>query len=230
VAKNFIEEMSQDLEKPIIELISGIEISTSWNNKEIHILGYNFDLNSRYLKDLIERQNTQFLDIYQKIIDEINSKNKTNLKLNDFKNFIKDKSYIKPLFADWLVSVGAVRMKFEAFGNYLNNYNARLISPEKAVETIAKAGGISVLAHPRDIAEQDAEKFINNLIKSGLKGIEIFHYYISPEKQEFWVSIAKKYSLILTGGSDAHDLDLFLYPKTYIPSWAGCNLNYRKIP
>ena len=82
--------------------------------------------------------------------------------------------------------------------------------PKKVIEAIHKAGGIAVLAHPCCCNVFSLDKFVKKLKSFGLDGIEVYYPYdrfrgivkFSSRKAPF--ELAKKYDLILTGGSDEH--------------------------
>lgn len=81
---------------------------------------------------------------------------------------------------------------------------------KKLINAIHDAGGIAVLAHPACCWAISAEKFISDLVKLGLDGIEIYYPYPRWRKflrfapVEIYENIADKYNLIKTGGSDCH--------------------------
>jgi hypothetical protein len=79
-------------------------------------------------------------------------------------------------------------------------------TPEEAVEVIRECGGISSLAHPGRITMRTEEKvkFIERLCDCGLNGIEAVYSGHTEEETAYYKEIAKKYNLLVTGGSDTH--------------------------
>lgn len=82
------------------------------------------------------------------------------------------------------------------------------------IDSIHKAGGIAVLAHPCSCWALNMEKFVSDLVKLGLDGIEVYYPYprwrkylkfSNPANIE---AIADKYNLIKTGGTDCHDIHI----------------------
>ena len=71
----------------------------------------------------------------------------------------------------------------------------------EAVEVIIKTGGIPVLAHPKLIGD---DQQIAGLVEKGLKGIEVYHPSNDHLDQQRYLGIAKRYDLLVTGGSDWH--------------------------
>lgn len=74
------------------------------------------------------------------------------------------------------------------------------------VNTINDSGAISVLAHPHTLKlnDEDLIAYIKNLVDNGLQGIECYHSNSTLEQTEFYCKLAKKFNLIITGGSDHH--------------------------
>lgn len=77
------------------------------------------------------------------------------------------------------------------------------MSPFEAARIIHKAGGIAVLAHP---AEIENLSYVEEILHSGvMDGMEVFHPSVLQEKNKHdWLAIAKKYHLMVSGGSDLH--------------------------
>lgn len=81
---------------------------------------------------------------------------------------------------------------------------------QELINSIHKAGGIAVLAHPACCWALDMEKFLKDLISMGLDGIEVYYpyprwrRYFRFASQERIEELACKYNLIKTGGTDLH--------------------------
>jgi len=84
------------------------------------------------------------------------------------------------------------------------------LTPFQAIELIKESGGVPILAHPGKIIESllvgnDKERpIIEELIESGLSGIEVFYPSHTKEEIASLVSVAQKYGLLITGGTDYH--------------------------
>ena len=74
---------------------------------------------------------------------------------------------------------------------------------EDAVKSILRIGGIPVLAHPGE--QKLTEKDIAEIVKMGIKGLEVHSYKHKPELIQEYTQIAKKYNLFVTSGTDFHD-------------------------
>ncbi len=84
--------------------------------------------------------------------------------------------------------------------------NSFLVNPkfedaQKVIEAIHEAGGIAVLAHP---GAYSSDAVMENLIKAGIDGIEVWCPDHDEEKTESLLAFAKKNKLLTTGGSNFH--------------------------
>ena len=76
------------------------------------------------------------------------------------------------------------------------------LTPADAVALILRAGGVPVLAHPRDVLH-----YIAPLVKVGLVGLEVHYGLYDDALISKHSHLAKAYGLIATGGSDFHGLN-----------------------
>ena len=74
-------------------------------------------------------------------------------------------------------------------------------APCEAVAFVRSAGGVPVLAHP---GRSVSSLLITGLIEAGLEGIEAYHPAHDVMMTQVWLDVAKRYGLIVTGGSDFH--------------------------
>ena len=117
----------------------------------------------------------------------------------------------RPHFAAVLVRHGAVPDYQTAFDEYLAKgakayIGRKLFRPAEAVELMIGAGAVPVLAHPMtmNISMDEIERFTDELIEAGLKGIEGFHGDYTTDAQAPLRDLAGRRGLIASGGSDYH--------------------------
>ena len=108
-----------------------------------------------------------------------------------------------------MLEVKAIRTFHEAFDKYIGRNGIAYIERFRlnvfeAIETIREYHGIPVLAHPGYIKNLD--ELLPKLIKSGLKGIEVFYANYDTNTINRLKNIASKYGLIPCGGSDYHGI------------------------
>jgi len=100
----------------------------------------------------------------------------------------------------------------EAFENYLGEgkpaYVPKMrLEPVFGIEMIHSSGGLAVLAHPLysgTKTREEVEELVRLLKEAGLDGIECYYSDHSPADTNFYLRLARKYGLLVTGGSDFH--------------------------
>lgn len=189
-------------------IIPGIEISTEYKGHEIHILGYFIDIRKDNLVDTLQIIRSSRINRAMEIISELRkigiSISNEDIEINKFV------SVGRPHIAKILVEKGYSANVKEAFRQFLTKgkpgYVERFkLSFKEALSLIKASNGISVLAHPGEIYEGlNIETVILDLKAYGLIGIEVFHPAHGEQKTSKFYNLAKKYRLIITGGSDCH--------------------------
>lgn len=197
-----------------IDFIPGIELGTYNNYDEIHILGYYIDYkNLNFLRYLNEFQEQRFKRA-NKMIGKLNSIG-YSIALDEVLENMNDdsKSIGRPHIARALVDKGYFKNITEVFDKLIGNggpaYVERFkISVKEGIELIKNVDGIPVLAHPalnKNLSRgREFESFIEKLTEYGLEGIEVYHSRHSKTDSVYYDSIANRYNLIATGGSDCH--------------------------
>ena len=188
-----------------VELIPGIELSCVENGTEYHILAYNFDPSSQLLNRHLEYYKSTRLDRAEKMLKNLEQFD-IFIKLDELIERFGETSLARPHVATMLAENGHVDNIKEAFNLYLGDgmpaCEEKVDFPVKsAIDMIQKAGGISVLAHP---AKYITRTRINEMIKEGLNGIEVWHPMHLPPMQRKYLRMADDNLLIPTGGSDYH--------------------------
>ena len=188
-----------------MELIPGIEISAKDNQKEVHILGYYIDYNSRELKEFCNK-NVEQRNIRNRKYVEMFNELGVNITYDEVAQNAKTMVVSKIHFADLLLKKGYTTYFREAFKKYFNKKSFKDIKADsasviEAIDIIKKAGGIPVLAHPKVLnwSQEVLEDKINMWSEAGLEGIECFYTGHTNSEQKQYLQIAKKYNLVVTG-------------------------------
>ena len=116
----------------------------------------------------------------------------------------------RPHIARAMLEKGYIASIREAFDRYISRDGPAYVEREKmtpveAVELILQSNGLPVLAHP--LTTPNPEKMVIEMKRAGLVGIEAYYGAYTTEEVNRLVRIAKRHSLIATGGSDYHGLD-----------------------
>lgn len=193
-----------------IEIISGIEFSTEYLNRDIHILGlyinpYNpaFQEHIRSFRKSRDLRNRKMcLRLAQLGIDITYES-----LCESFEGSILTRAH----YARYLYEHGYVKSLKEAFERYVGDHCPAFvprekITPAEAVQLILNAGGIPVLAHPilYRFSDRVLETLVSELKDAGLMGIETVYSTYAPSEERYIRRLAAKYDLLITGGSDYH--------------------------
>lgn len=195
---------------PVPEVIPGIELSSEYQGKDIHVVGLCIDWHNarfqEYLRSFVtsrDVRNEKMCALLREAGIEISYE-----KLREsFPNSVITRAH----YAKYMQAHGYIRSMAEAFDRYVGDHcpcyvPREKVTPAKAVALILDADGIPVLAHPVLYHMSDAklEILVGELKDAGLMGIEALYstYRLCDERQI--CGLAKKYDLLISGGSDFH--------------------------
>ena len=198
------------LAKPIadelgVELIPGVEVTTTFREKEAHILAYFFETDTNYFEDFLNAQKKSRVDRIKGIIDTLNDQ-KIEVEYDEVWAEANGANLGRPHIAKVLIDKGYVSGMNEAFKLYLSNEKLGDIknnypSSKEVIKMIKNVGGAAILAHPgRLYTAEEVEEFIS----LGVDGLECIHPSHNYRRQEYFSQLCEKRSLLKTGGSDYH--------------------------
>lgn len=188
-----------------VDVISGMELSATLDEHDIHLLGYFFDHTHRNLLEYLTFYRKERKKRAERIVEKLNDLS-IPLTIESVMEQAGDGSVGRPHIANALLEEGMTETYHEAFFKYIGfgkpAYEKKYqVTPREAIELIASAGGISFIAHPGNNID---EKVLVELIKQGVDGIEVIHPSHSPERVAHYKGIADEYFLLTSGGSDFH--------------------------
>ncbi|MGX1925239.1 RNase RNM [Vibrio sp. NH-7] len=193
-----------------IKLINGIEISTVWQNKDIHIVGLNIDLNSPALQALIAQQKAHREGRAELIAHRLSKATREGV-LEEVKQIAGDAPVTRAHFAKWLVENGYAKTMQQVFKKYLTRNNPGYVPPawcsmSEAVEVIHAAGGQAVLAHPGryDLTAKWIKRLLAAFVEAGGDAMEIAQPQQGQQERRNLADYAIQYKLLASQGSDFH--------------------------
>ena len=194
-----------------ITIYSGVELNAKVDKGQMHILGYNIDLENKELNDkLIELKENSRHNIML-YVNQLKEDYNIEFPQEEIDKILNREGNIgRPLLALLLIKYGYINSVPEAFDEYLNDKKVRQhkmwITKEECIKLIINAGGIPVLAHPftLKLTNEELKEEIKYLISLGLKGIEIVHSKSNNEQREYYKELASEFNLLTTGGTDYH--------------------------
>ena len=195
-------------------VIRGAEFSTlaraSERRVSVHLLGYLFDPGARAVVDEQARLRQERLHRGMAIVQRMVT---AGIPISPEQVMaIADGAPVgRPHIGQALVAAGVVDSVDEAFASYLAGRGPYYVPKADtdlptAIEMIADAGGVSVIAHPRGRGEFRALTFeyVKQLAGQGLGGLEVDHPDHSAAERAELRSIAERLDLLTTGSSDYH--------------------------
>lgn len=224
-----IDEALAAAEGKDIEIVPGIEFSTEYEGRDIHIVGLYIDHKNetfqKYLRQFRDSRDLRNQKMCAKL-QECGLDVRYEDMIKEFAGSVMTRAH----YARYLFQKGYVKSMPEAFDRYVGDNAPCFIPREKvtpcqAVRLISDAGGVAVLAHPilYHLSDKRLEKLVALLKDEGLTAIEaVYSTYNASEERQIR-NLAQKYDLLLSGGSDFHGkakpgLELGTgYGKLYVP-------------
>lgn len=228
-----------------IAYITGVELNVSLqlpNNKSVALdfLGYGFDINNSQLKSKLQILMDHRVHRAHKILDNLNVELENEginpLTEEDLQRIQKsvDGAFSRPHIANYLIKKRIASNPKEAFDKYLVKCDVPKspLSLSEASTLIRNAGGILIISHANDPngtslikITHDLEKqaeIIETLMLDYIDGIECWHSRHDSNTSAYYAQFAKKYGLIMTGGSDCHQNPILMGTvsvPTEVASW-----------
>ncbi len=205
-----IEEAQQAANELGIELVPGVEISTEYNGREIHVLGYYVSQESPRLKAMLEEfrdfRATRNVRMVERLREEGFS-----ITMEQLSEKFPDSVLTRAHMSRFLCDTGQLPDTRTAFSKYLGEncccyIDRPKISPADAVELIREAGGLAVLAHPVlcNLPDEELLEMIAEMKQAGMCGLEAVYSENTADDEAHMKKLAEEFDLCVTGGSDFH--------------------------
>ena len=194
-----------------LDLVCGIEVSTRFRGKSVHLLGY-------FLKGAPDPDFREWLLVLQDTRRERNKEMIVKLNAMGIGIRLEEVEMIgrsitgRPHFARALVQQGYCKSIEEAFKVYLGEgarayVDRKEVTLTDAITLVRDAGGVASLAHPIRLGKTvlaEEERWISDIADAGLMALEVYHSDHKPEDVQRYLRYAKQFQLVPTGGSDYH--------------------------
>lgn len=205
-----------------IVYIPGVEISMTYEGKEIHLLTYGVEPENEGLKKILV-DNIGVREIFNlKIIKHVKTLN-ASVSVEDYLAYDRDPSWGGWKAENYLREIGAIHHVGDLF-DMLGSMEERMTfrSPDEMIPALKALGAKIILAHPPAYyggAELSAE-FLDHFKTLGIDGIECFSPYYKEETQsEYYTSYCEDNNLMISCGSDYHGVFIRTrhlgYPEKY---------------
>lgn len=187
-------------------LVPGIEITAVHEARDVHMLGYFFDRHDPVLAAFLERQRADRTRRIGEMADRLADMGKPIDRETLLAPREVGRSLGRPMVAKALVTAGHVADVRQAFDQLIGEGKPAFIprsgpEPAEVVKIIARAGGITSLAHPGLLRRDD---LIPGMVDAGLAALEAFHSDHDSSATEHYLALAQRYGILVSGGSDYH--------------------------
>ena len=205
-----------------LELISGVEINAIARDiplldGELHVLGFGMDPADEAFEAALAGQRAARRARFERTVRrlaEIGLPIDAHVASIDL---ARDDALGRPTIARALMAAGFADSVEDAFRRLIGwggpAYVPREgLGPVEAIDAIAAAGGLPVLAHFSEAPRQ--LPLLRELRAAGLRGLEVYYRTFTSDVVALVASVASVVDLVPTGGSDYHG-DLMTYAEAH---------------
>lgn len=226
--------------KPSVEVVPGIEFSTEYEKKDVHVVGLYIAFDAPPFRARLR----EFVDSrVNRNIKMCRNLQAAGIDITFEKLQARNPGAVitRAHYAAYLLEEGYVRSRPDAFSQYLGDHTKYFVprekvTPAQAISLILEADGIPVLAHPPlyHMGCDRLDRLVRTLKDAGLMGIEALYCSYTNQDEHDMRRLAERYDLLLSGGSDFHGvnkpgLDLGTgYGRLFVPEQFLDNIKAKK--
>ena len=193
------------------EAIPGVEISTIYSSREVHIVGLFIDHNNAELLAFLSQIQEKRVLRNELMVQKLASIG-YEVDFDQIKEAAQGEIIGRPHFANYLFDNYEFEDTREVFDKLLKRgapgfVGRTLPNPAEAIDIIHKAGGIAIWAHPiyRKSKERSwCRRMLKFLVPAGLDAIEAYYTQFNEKQTQIVKDLALEFDIALAGGSDYH--------------------------
>lgn len=193
-----------------LRLISGVEISTLWENHEIHIVGLNIDENDALLGAFLQAQSERRQHRATLIAERLEKARIPGALAGAMKH-AQGGEITRAHFARFLIEQKLASTMADVFKKYLAKGKTGYVPPQwcsikQAIDVIHRSGGQAVLAHPAryDLSAKWLKRLLAHFAECGGDAMEVAQCQQAPNERTLLASYAQQFNLLASQGSDFH--------------------------
>ena len=197
-----------------MKYLTGVEISITFANKTVHIVGLGFDAHDEQLKQGLHQTRGGRGERAKEMSDGLAKVGIHGAYEGALKYAGNPELISRTHFARFLVETGACQDTNEVFRRFLTEGNPgyvphRWASLKDAVQWIVQAKGMAVIAHPARYGFTPNEEFalFTEFKNHGGQGVEVVTGSHTPAEYVTYADMAKEFDLFASRGSDFHSPD-----------------------
>lgn len=192
--------------------LTGVEFSCRDEEGKYHILGYGYDPDAPSIQKLVETGHGYRMNKVNARLEFLKTEFGFTFPAEEIRQLLTLDNPGKPHIGNLMVRYGYAETREQAIRDYINKLRGRtqFLRPEEAIRGILAGGGIPVLAHPSYgsgvelIVGDEMDNRLRKLLDFGLQGVEAFYSGFTKRLREEVLSLARRYGLYVTAGSDYH--------------------------
>ncbi|HZW86568.1 MAG TPA: 3',5'-nucleoside bisphosphate phosphatase [Gallionella sp.] len=196
--------------------INGVEISVSWRNHTLHIVGLNIDPAYKPLAEGLQSVRSGRGERARKMADELTKTGINGVLLGAYQYAENPNVIGRTHFARYLVKAGYCKDVKSVFKHYLVKGKPgyvphKWVSLQDAIAWIRDSGGLAVLAHPgrymigrNGMGKQTMHELLGEFVESGGQALEVVTGSHTPAQYAEFARYAEAFNLLASCGSDFH--------------------------
>lgn len=214
-----IDEARAEAQKLGLTFWEGIEVTATFRNADVHILGYSHAFDRGLLERVLAATRAGYEERIREMVELCHTTGYTRVSWPDIA--ARRSRFTNPCH----VSFDVARELAEKYGLDLETarkmtvgggvchvpYGDWALDPVSAIKSIHQAGGVASLAHPGTIEREGSRELLLQLLReltaAGLEAIETVHPFHDESYQHYLMGLAHEFALRITGGSDWHGPD-----------------------
>ena len=199
-----------------MRLVSGVEISVTYRDVTVHVVGLGVDPENPALRANLEQVRAGRKERARRMADGLARAGLTGM-LSGAQRFVRNPAMIgRAHFARHLVASGVMPNVRSVFDHYLAHGKPGFVPHhwadlEEAVDWIRGAGGIAVMAHPARYCQRlpgaAFDRLFDVFVAAGGEGVEVVAGAHSPAEVQRFATLARRRGLLASTGSDFHGED-----------------------
>lgn len=202
-----VREMMRLTEEMPLTFIPGVEISTTYLGKEIHLLTYGIEPENKILKEILS-DNVAVREAFNLKIIEFIKTIDDSVSIEAYKAYERDPSWGGWKAENYLRDIGVIRHLYDLFDMLAGMQEGMTFkSPSEIIPKLKALGATIILAHPPAYyrGEELSQDFLDYFKDLGIDGLECYSPYYDEEGQSaYYLHYCKNNDLMISCGSDYH--------------------------
>jgi predicted metal-dependent phosphoesterase TrpH len=222
-----------------IRLVSGVEISSTWQDKTLHIVGLNLDPDFEPLRQGLARLQTLRRERAREMGRRLDRDGIPGV-FEAAQAMAGEGMVTRTHFARHLAALGVAASVRDAFDRYLTRGKPGYVATRwadmgEAIGWIRGAGGTAVLAHPQryKLTASWLRRLLGEFREAGGEALEVISGTAAPGDVQSSAEYARRFDLLASCGSDFHSPDnvwpklgrLPDLPAGLVPVWSSWKIS-----